>query len=140
MQGHQCDCGASATRADAGHWRCDACYRAWWYHQQQQTSGVKVKLITAQFAALTLGPDDVLVLWCEQHLSPEARANVRTLVRAQFPERRCLLLDGGLKLGVMRAGNQADEAVIIHGNIAAPEPGGVMQADAPERRAGDWPG
>lgn len=50
---------------------------------------------------LQLGPDDLLVLTTDQHLSSAALDRIRAAVESTIPGQRVVVLTGGMKLGVL---------------------------------------
>jgi hypothetical protein len=51
---------------------------------------------------LELEPEDVLVFRTPERLSDEQTAQVTQFLAAMFPERRCLILDFGADVEIMR--------------------------------------
>jgi len=51
--------------------------------------------------AVQLKPDSVIVLQTKEKLSDERREGIRRAMRSLFDGYRCLVLDGGVSLGVI---------------------------------------
>jgi len=52
---------------------------------------------------LKLEEDDTLVLSTERHMSAETVARLRETMEAHFPGRKVLVMEGGLKLEVLKS-------------------------------------
>jgi hypothetical protein len=66
---------------------------------------------TVQLAKLDLKPGDSLIVSYPSRLSTAQAAHVRETVGKYFPGHNCLVLEGGMTLGVLREG--ADEPVYL---------------------------
>ncbi len=60
-----------------------------------------VTFIEAEFQRVTIGPDDTIVLMHPKHISRQALHELEISTRRQFPGRKILLLEEGIKIGVL---------------------------------------
>jgi hypothetical protein len=61
---------------------------------------VEVRFV-GELQKLSLSPDDVLVLAFDVKLSRDQREAIRADMERSFPGRRCIVTDGGGKMGVL---------------------------------------
>ena len=52
---------------------------------------------------LALQPGDTLVFKCPRLLSSEEFEGIRARVKEQFPDTKCMILEGGMDVAVLRA-------------------------------------
>lgn len=60
-------------------------------------------LDVAEVERLALKPGDVLVLKCPQHLTIEEFEEISARFKEMFPDTKCLVLEGGIDVAVLRA-------------------------------------
>lgn len=51
---------------------------------------------------IELAPDDILVVMTDAKLSPNALSRIEATMESAFAGRKLLILDGGLKLGIIK--------------------------------------
>lgn len=56
----------------------------------------------ASVSVADVRPEDVVVIESDLMVSDASRRNIETLVRQAFPDRRCVVLDGGLHMRIAR--------------------------------------
>lgn len=56
------------------------------------------------FNVVELQPGDKIVAHCEQRLSNADVVQLKTQIGARFPDREIIIVDGGLRLSVVRDG------------------------------------
>jgi hypothetical protein len=61
-------------------------------------------------AVLDLRPGDILVLTAEQNLSDEEADHLGARMQERFPDNKITLIEGGLKLAVVRPAGEAAPA------------------------------
>lgn len=66
------------------------------------TGGVDVQLAQVDLSVITVGPGDTLVITARDALSPEVRQRLAETLGRTFPGRKTVVLDAGLKLGIIR--------------------------------------
>ncbi len=57
---------------------------------------------TATLSQAQVGPSDVIVLECDDHLSEEARANISQTLLMVWPGRKIVVLGNGMKIKIAR--------------------------------------
>ena len=67
------------------------------------------ELRAVDMAVLDLKPGDTIVLRSEKMLDQQQYDTIKTLVAAEFPGHRVVVLDGGLELSLLRATDQERE-------------------------------
>lgn len=65
----------------------------------------QITFIEGEFQRLQVDKDDVIVLSYPGALSEAALACLQESFKKQFPGRKCLILENGMKLGVMHESN-----------------------------------
>lgn len=60
-------------------------------------------LDTVEVERLALRPGDILVLKCPQHLTIEEFEEISARFKEMFPDTKCMVLDGGADIAVLRA-------------------------------------
>jgi hypothetical protein len=61
----------------------------------------QIKIIEGQFQRVAVGRHDIIVLTYPDVLSAKARDAIRRQVRKHFPDHKILIVEDGLKLGVI---------------------------------------
>lgn len=61
----------------------------------------EIRILEGTLAKLEVKPGDTLVLMCDRHLSQQNLVRMFEQMKTHFPDMKCLVLDGGMKLGVV---------------------------------------
>lgn len=51
---------------------------------------------------LRLRPNDIVVFYVERMLNPDQRAHMHAGLKGIFPHNRCIVLDDGITVGILR--------------------------------------
>ena len=72
---------------------------------------LNIKFIEGEFQRVVIAKDDILVLSYPGHLSPDAWGRIRARIHREFPKLKVLLLEEGMKAGVIAQENPVEPFV-----------------------------
>lgn len=75
------------------------------------TEELNIKFIEGEFQRVVIGQDDILVLSYPGQLSPDAWGRIRATIHRHYPKLKLLLLEEGMKAGVIAQENSGPEQV-----------------------------
>jgi DeoR/GlpR family transcriptional regulator of sugar metabolism len=61
-----------------------------------------------QISAKSVSPDDVILFKVEKFLTSDQRAHVASHLARQFPDNKCVVLDGGSSIGLLGENDKLD--------------------------------
>lgn len=67
-----------------------------------EDEGLQIRWVEAEMQAVSLRPGDIIVLMCPSTLSDVAIKNMREAMQYTFPGHRWVVLEEGMRLGVLR--------------------------------------